>query len=122
MLRPYSRLIVADNSGAKEVRIITILTNNKHEVAHVGDKCVVTVKKAAPNAAVVKGAVVKCVVVRTKREVRRADGSLVRFDQNAAVLIDDDGNPKGTRIFGPVCRELRDKGYLKIVSLAPEVV
>ena len=122
MLRPYSHMIVADNSGAKEVRIITVLTNNKHQVGHVGDKCVVTVKKAAPNAAVIKGAVVKCVIVRTKREVRRADGSLVRFDQNAAVLIDDDGNPRGTRIFGPVCRELRDKGYLKITSLAPEVV
>jgi len=122
MLRPYSKLVVADNSGAKEVRIITVLTNNKHEVAHIGDKCVVTVKKAAPNAAVAKGTVVKCVIVRTKREIRRPDGSLVRFDQNAAVLIDDEGNPKGTRIFGPVCRELRDKGYLKIVSLAPEVV
>ena len=122
MLRPYSRMVVADNSGAKEVRIITVLTNNKHEVAHVGDKCVATVKKAAPNAAVTKGSVVKCVIVRTKREVRRADGSIVRFDQNACVIVDNKMNPVGSRIFGPVARELRDRNYMKIISLAPEVV
>ncbi len=122
MLRQYSRLVVADNTGAKEISLITVLRVGKRNTATVGDKIVATVKKAAPNSAIPKGTVVKAVIVRTKYPVKREDGSLIRFSDNAAVIIDDEGNPKGTRVFGPVSRELRRKGYLKIVSLAPEVL
>ncbi len=122
MLRQYSRLVVADNTGAKEISLITVLRVGKRGTATVGDKIVATVKKAAPNSAIPKGTVVKAVIVRTKYPVKREDGSLIRFSDNAAVIIDDEGNPKGTRVFGPVSRELRRKGYLKIVSLAPEVL
>jgi len=122
MLRQYSRLVVADNTGAKEISLITVLRVGKRGTATVGDKIVATVKKAAPNSAIPKGTVVKAVIVRTKYPVKREDGSLIRFSDNAAVIIDDEGNPKGTRVFGPVSRELRKKGYLKIVSLAPEVL
>jgi large subunit ribosomal protein L14 len=122
MIRQYSRLVVADNTGAKEISLITVLRVGKRGTATVGDKIVATVKKAAPNSAIPKGTVVKAVVVRTKYPIKRDDGSLIRFSDNAAVIIDDEGNPKGTRVFGPVSRELRKKGYLKIVSLAPEVL
>ncbi len=122
MIGIYARLNVADNSGAKVVSVIRVIgTGNKH-YAYVGDRIKVTVKQAAPNAAIGKGTVQTAVIVRTRQPVVRKDGSRVRFDENAAVIIDPDGNPKGTRIFGPVCRELRDKGYMKIISLAPEVV
>jgi len=122
MIRQYSRLVVADNSGAKEVSCITVLRSGARRTATVGDKIVASVKKAVPNSTIPKGTVVKAIVVRTKYPLRREDGSIIRFDQNAAVIVDDEGNPKGTRIFGPVARELRKKGYLKIVSLAPEVL
>ena len=122
MIRQYSRLVVADNTGAKEISLITVLRVGKRGTATVGDKIVATVKKAAPNSAIPKGTVVKAVVVRTKYPIKREDGSLIRFSDNAAVIIDDEGNPRGTRVFGPVSRELRKKGYLKIVSLAPEVL
>jgi len=122
MIRPYSRLKVADNTGAKEILCIRVLGGSSKKYARVGDVVVCTVKEATPGGSVNKGDVVRAVVVRTKKETRRPDGSIVRFDQNAAVIIDDTGNPKGTRVFGPVCRELRDKGYMKIISLAPEVV
>ncbi|MEA3314030.1 MAG: 50S ribosomal protein L14 [Caldisericota bacterium] len=122
MIRDYSRLVVADNSGAKEISCITVLRVGKRGSATVGDKIVASVKKAAPNSATPKGSVVRAIVIRTKYPLKRADGSIIRFDQNAAVIIDEDGNPKGTRIFGPVARELRKQGYLKIVSLAPEVL
>jgi large subunit ribosomal protein L14 len=122
MIRPYSRLKVADNSGAKVVSVIRVLGNNNKKYAFVGDKIVVTVKQAIPRGQVKKGTIEKAVIVRTHFPIRRPDGTVVRFDSNAAVIIDADGNPKGTRIFGPVCRELREKGYLKIISLAPEVV
>ncbi len=122
MIRDYSRLIVADNSGAKEISCITVLRVGKRGSATVGDKIVASVKKAVPNSATPKGSVVRAIVVRTKYPLKREDGSVIRFDQNAAVIIDEDGNPKGTRIFGPVARELRKQGYLKIVSLAPEVL
>lgn len=122
MIRPYTRLKVADNTGAKEVLCIRVLGSPNKKYGRVGDLIVCTVKEASPGGSVGKGDIVKAVIVRTKKETRRPDGSLVRFDQNAAVIIDEAGNPKGTRIFGPVCRELRDKGYMKIISLAPEVV
>ncbi len=113
---------MADNSGAKEVLCIRVLGGTKRRYASIGDIFVATVKDAIPGAAVKKGEVVKCVVVRVKKEKRRPDGSYIRFDENAAVLINDQMNPRGTRIFGPVGRELRDKKFMKIVSLAPEVL
>jgi large subunit ribosomal protein L14 len=122
MIQAESRLKVADNSGARQVLCIKVLGGSKRRYARVGDIIVVTVKEAVPNGAVKKGDVVRAVVVRTKKEVRRPDGSYIKFDDNAAVIIDAQGNPRGTRIFGPVARELRDKRYMKIVSLAPEVL
>jgi large subunit ribosomal protein L14 len=122
MIQAESRLKVADNSGARQVLCIKVLGGSKRRYARVGDIIVVTVKEAIPNGAIKKGEVVRAVVVRTKKEVRRADGSYIKFDDNAAVIIDNQGNPRGTRIFGPVARELRDKRYMKIVSLAPEVI
>lgn len=119
-LRTY--LNVADNSGAKKVMCIQVLGGSKRKIATVGDVIVASVKEAIPNSNIEKGKVVKAVIVRTRKEIRRRDGSYVRFDDNAAVIIDANGDPKGTRIFGPVARELREKKYMRIVSLAPEVV
>lgn len=122
MLQQESRLKVADNTGAKEVLTIRVLGGTKRRYASVGDKIVVSVKDATPNAQVKKGAVSTAVVVRTKKEVRRPDGSYIRFDDNACVLLNAQGEMRGTRVFGPVARELRDKQFMKIVSLAPEVL
>ena len=122
MIQQESRLKVADNSGAREVLCIKVLGGTRRRYASIGDVFVATVKDAQPGAAVKKGDVVKCVVVRVKKEKRRPDGSYIRFDDNAAVIIDPAGNPRGTRIFGPVARELRERNYMKIVSLAPEVL
>ncbi len=122
MIQQESRLKVADNSGAKTVLCIKVLGGTRRRYATIGDVFVATVKDAIPGAAVKKGDVVKCVVVRTKKEKRRPDGSYIRFDENAAVIIKDGGDPRGTRIFGPVGRELRDKRFMKIISLAPEVL
>jgi large subunit ribosomal protein L14 len=122
MIQQESRLKVADNSGAKEVLVIKVLGGSRRRYASIGDVFVATVKDAIPGAAVKRGDVVRCVIVRTKKERRRPDGSYIRFDENAAVLIGQDRNPRGTRIFGPVGRELRDKRFMKIVSLAPEVL
>jgi len=122
MIQTESRLKVADNSGAKELLCIRILGGTGRKYANIGDVIVCAVKDATPGGIVKKGDVVKAVIVRTATGVRRVDGSYVKFDQNAAVIIADDKTPKGTRIFGPVARELRDKGYMKIVSLAPEVL
>ncbi|HMG41864.1 MAG TPA: 50S ribosomal protein L14 [Acidimicrobiales bacterium] len=122
MIQQESRLKVADNSGAKEVLVIKVLGGSRRRYAGIGDIFIATVKDAIPGAAVRKGEVVRCVVVRTKKERRRPDGSYIRFDENAAVLITPESNPRGTRIFGPVGRELRDKRFMKIVSLAPEVI
>lgn len=122
MIQQESRLIVCDNSGAKEVLCIRVLGGTRRRYARVGDVIVVTVKQANPTGNVKKKSVVKAVVVRTRDAIRRADGSTIRFDDNAAVIIGDDKNPKATRIFGPVPRELRDLGYSKIISLAPEVL
>jgi large subunit ribosomal protein L14 len=122
MIQTESRLVVADNSWAKEVLCIKVLWGSHRRYASIGDVIVCTVKKAIPDGNIKKKKVVKAVVVRTSKEVRRKDGSYVRFDDNACVIIDDNGNPKGTRIFGPVARELRSKWYQKIVSLAPEVL
>jgi large subunit ribosomal protein L14 len=122
MIQQESRLTVADNSGAKEVLCIRVLGGTKRRYASVGDKIVVTVKQATPSGNVKKGTVAKAVVVRTKKEVRRPDGSYIRFDDNAVVLLNTTGEMRGTRIFGPVARELRDHQYMKIVSLAPEVL
>jgi large subunit ribosomal protein L14 len=122
MIQAESRLKVADNSGARKVLCIKVLGGSKRRYAGVGDVIVCTVKEAIPNGAVKKGDVVKAVVVRCTKEVRRPDGSYIKFDDNAAVIIDAQGNPRGTRIFGPVARELRDRRYMKIVSLAPEVL
>src|SRR5205807_4294942 len=122
VIQQESRLRVADNSGAKEVLCIKVLGGSKRRYASIGDIFVATVKDAIPGAAVKKGDVVKCVVVRTKKEKRRPDGSYIRFDENAAVLINDQQQPRGTRIFGPVGRELRDKRFMRIISLAPEVL
>lgn len=122
MIRQYSRLRVADNSGAKVVMCINVLGGTRRRYASVGDVIVCTVKEAQPGSAVKRGEVVRAVVVRTVRPVRRPDGTQIRFDDNAAVLLRDENNPQGTRIFGPVARELRDKAYMKIVSLAPEVL
>lgn len=122
MLQQESRLKVADNTGAREILVIRVLGGSKRRYARVGDVVVATVKQAIPNSPVKKGEVVKAVVVRTRKEIRRPDGSYIRFDDNAAVLINEQMNPRGTRIFGPVARELREKQFMKIVSLAPEVL
>ena len=121
MVQQETRLKVADNTGAKEVLCIKVLGGSKRRYASIGDTIVVTVKKSMPEGNVKKGQVSKAVVVRTRKEIRRKDGSYIRFDDNACVLLDQAGELRGTRIFGPVARELRDKKYLKIVSLAPEV-
>lgn len=122
MVQQESRLNVADNSGAREVLVIRVLGGSNRRYASIGDKIVVSVKAAIPNGQVKKGTVSKAVVVRTKKEIRRRDGSYIRFDDNAAVLLNNNDEPRGTRIFGPVARELRDKQFMKIVSLAPEVL
>ncbi|MCH7674051.1 50S ribosomal protein L14 [candidate division KSB1 bacterium] len=122
MVQQYTRLIVADNTGAKKVMCIMVPGGTKRKYAHVGDSIIVSVKSAIPGSGVKKGEVSKAVIVRTKKEIRRSDGSYIRFDENAAVLINDQNEPRGTRIFGPVARELRDRQYMKIVSLAPEVL
>ncbi|MDL2227979.1 50S ribosomal protein L14 [Bacteroidales bacterium OttesenSCG-928-K03] len=122
MIQQESRLAVADNSGAKEVLCIRVLGGTKRKYASIGDTIVVTVKSALPSGTVKKSAVQKAVIVRTKKEIRRPDGSYIRFDDNACVLLNNAGDMVGTRIFGPVARELRDKQYMKIVSLAPEVL
>jgi large subunit ribosomal protein L14 len=123
MIQQESRLTVADNTGARELLVIRVLGGSKRRYGSVGDVVVAAVKEAAPQGTVKKSAVVKAVIVRCSKEFRRDDGSYIRFDDNAAVILDEDGeNPKGTRIFGPVARELREKGFMKIVSLAPEVL
>ena len=122
MIQQETYLKVADNTGAKEIKTIRVLGGSSRKYANIGDVAVASVRKAAPGGTVKKGDVVRAVVVRSARGVRRADGSYIRFDENAAVLIKDDKNPRGTRIFGPVARELRDKDYMKILSLAPEVL
>ncbi|KRN94833.1 50S ribosomal protein L14 [Pediococcus stilesii] len=122
MIQQESRLKVADNSGARELLVIKVLGGSRVKFGYIGDIVVATVKQATPGGVVKKGDVVKAVVVRTKHGAHRADGSYIKFDENAAVLIKDDKSPQGTRIFGPVARELRDKDYMKIVSLAPEVL
>ena len=122
MIQQQTLLKVADNTGAKELMCIRVLGGTRRRYANIGDVIVASVKKAAPGGVVKKGDVVKAVVVRTVKGARRKDGSYIRFDENAAVIIKDDGNPRGTRIFGPVARELRDKKFMKIVSLAPEVL
>jgi large subunit ribosomal protein L14 len=121
MIRPFTRCRVADNTGARELMVIRVLVGNK-QYAGIGDVVVGTVKQAIPNGSVKKSDVVKAVVVRTAKEYGRPDGSSIRFDENAVVILSDKQNPRGTRIFGPVARELREKNYLKIVSLAPEVI
>lgn len=122
MIQPFSRLKVADNSGAKEVMCIRVLGGTGRRVAAIGDLIVCSVKQATPGGVVKKGDIVKAVIVRTKRTVRRKDGSYISFDENAAVVVKEDKSPRGTRIFGPVARELRDKDFMKIISLAPEVI
>ena len=122
MIQEESYLKVADNTGAKEIKCIRVLGGSKRKYGNIGDVIVASVRKSTPGGTVKKGEVVKAVIVRSAKGVRRADGSYVRFDENAAVLIRDDKNPRGTRIFGPVARELRDKDYMKILSLAPEVL
>ena len=122
MIQTESYLKVADNTGAKEIHCIRVLGGSKRKFGNIGDVIVASVRKAAPGGTVKKGDVVKAVIVRSKRGVRREDGTYVRFDENAAVIIKEDKNPKGTRIFGPVARELRDRDYMKILSLAPEVI
>ncbi len=122
MIQTESRLVVTDNSGAKEVLCIKVLGGSHRRYASVGDVIVCAVKKAAPDGTIKKKKVVKAVIVRTAKEIKRPDGSYLRFDDNACVIIGEDGNPKGTRIFGPIARELKAKGYNKIVSLAPEVL
>ena len=122
MIQPQTRLKVADNSGAKEIMCFRVLGGSFRRTAGVGDVIIASVKSATPGGAVKKGEVVKAVIVRTKKQYRRPDGTYIRFDDNAAVIINDAKQPKGTRIFGPVARELREKDYMKIVSLAPEVL
>ena len=122
MIQQETFLKVADNTGAKEIKCIRVLGGSKRKYGNIGDVMVASVRKSTPGGTVKKGEVVKAVIVRSAKGVRRADGTYVRFDENAAVLIRDDKNPRGTRIFGPVARELRDKDYMKILSLAPEVV
>ena len=122
MIQAETVLKVADNSGARKLKCIKVIGGSKRRYAGVGDVIICAVQEALPNGNVKKGSVVRCVVVRTKKEIRRKDGSYILFDDNAAVLIDANGNPKGTRVFGPVARELRDRKYLKIASLAPETL
>jgi len=122
MIQPFSRLKAADNSGAKELMCIRVLGGTGRRMAGIGDTIVCSVKQATPGGVVKKGDVVRAVIVRTVRSTRRKDGSYIRFDENAAVIIKDDRSPRGTRIFGPVARELRDRDYMKIISLAPEVL
>ena len=122
MIQMESYLKVADNTGAKEIHCIRVLGGSRRKFGNIGDIIVASVRKAAPGGTVKKGEVVKAVIVRTKRGVRREDGSYVRFDENAAVIIKEDHNPRGTRIFGPVARELREKDFMKILSLAPDVI
>ena len=122
MIQQESYLRVADNTGAKEIKCIRVLGGSKRKYGNIGDVIVASVRKSTPGGQVKKGEVVRAVIVRSPKGVRRADGTYVRFDDNAAVLIKDDKNPRGTRIFGPVARELRDKDYMKILSLAPEVI
>ena len=122
MIQQESYLKVADNTGAKEIHCFRVLGGSKRKFGNIGDVIVASVRKAAPGGTVKKGEVVKAVIVRTKRGIRREDGTYVRFDENAAVIIKEDKNPRGTRIFGPVARELREKDFMKILSLAPEVI
>jgi large subunit ribosomal protein L14 len=122
MIQTYTRLRVADNTGAREIMCIRVLGGTRRRYAHVGDLIVAAVKVSTPDSLVKKGEVVQAVVVRTTKEYGRTDGSYIRFDENAAVILDKELNPRGTRIFGPVARELRDKGFMKIVSLSPEVL
>jgi len=122
VIQLQTQLVVADNTGAKRLMCIRVLGGSSRRYARIGDIIVASVKRTVPNSEIKKGEVVKAVVVRTKKEIRRQDGSYVRFDENAAVLIDATGNPRGTRIFGPVTRELREKNFMKIISLAPEVL
>ncbi|MEC7821506.1 MAG: 50S ribosomal protein L14 [Candidatus Neomarinimicrobiota bacterium] len=122
MIQQETRLKVADNSGAREVLCFKVLGGSRRRYASIGDLIVVTVKQAIPDGMVTKGQVTRAVVVRTKKEIRRSDGSYIRFDDNAAVLLNSAGEPRGTRVIGPVARELRDNGYMKIVSMAPEVI
>ena len=122
MIQPQTRLKVADNTGARTIQCIRVMGRSTKNTASIGDVIIASVKQAIPNAAVKKGDVVRAVIVRTAKEYGRPDGSYIRFDENAAVLINNQGNPRGTRIFGPVARELRDRNYMKIVSLAPEVL
>ena len=122
MIQQETRLKVADNTGAKEILCFKVLGGSKRKYASVGDQIVITIKKAIPGGMVKKGEVHRAVIVRTKKEVARKDGSRIRFDENAAVLLNSAGEPRGTRIFGPVARELRDSGYMRIVSMAPEVL
>ena len=122
MIQQETRLKVADNSGAREVLCFKVLGGSRRRYASIGDLIVVTVKQAIPDGMVKKGQVTRAVIVRTKKEIRRSDGSYIRFDDNAAVLLNSAGEPRGTRVLGPVARELRDGGYMKIVSMAPEVI
>lgn len=122
MIQQETRLKVADNTGARQILCIKVLGGSRRRYAGIGDTIVATVKEAIPGGAVKKGEIVRAVIVRAKKEIRRPDGSYIKFDENAAVLINEQKNPRGTRIFGPVARELRDKNYMKIISLAPEVL
>ena len=122
MIQQETRLKVADNTGAKEILCFKVLGGSKRKYASIGDQVVITIKKALPGGMVKKGEVHRAVVVRTRKELNRRDGSLIRFDENTAVLLNSTGEPRGTRIFGPVARELRDSGYMRIVSMAPEVL
>ncbi|MDE5755875.1 MAG: 50S ribosomal protein L14 [Clostridia bacterium] len=122
MIQPETKLVVADNSGAKEIKCIRVMGGSFRRSGNIGDVIVASVQTATPGGAVKKGDVVKAVIVRTKKGIRRTDGSHIRFDDNAAVIIDNQKQPRGTRIFGPIARELRDKDYMKIISLAPEVI
>ena len=122
MIQPETKLVVADNSGAKEIKCIRVMGGSFRRSGNIGDLIVASVQTATPGGAVKKGDVVKAVIVRTKKGIRRNDGSHIRFDDNAAVIIDNQKQPRGTRIFGPIARELRDKDYMKIISLAPEVI
>lgn len=122
MIQPQTRLVVADNSGAKEIMCFRVLGGSNRKTANIGDIIIASVKSATPGGVVKKGDVVKAVIVRTRRGLRRNDGSHIRFDENAAVIIREDKGPRGTRIFGPVARELRDRDFMKIISLAPEVL
>ncbi len=122
MIQDFTRVKIADNTGAQEAMVIKVLGGSRRKYAYVGDVVVVTIKEAVPGASIKKGDVVRAVIVRCKKEKRRKDGTYIKFDDNAAVIIDNQGEPKGTRVFGPVARELREKRFMKIVSLAPEVV